>query len=279
VASLTLLQIASRLPNGYPDTQDLVGDPIQELNAGTGERDVRTKSPDGLQQQAFQGARLQFRSVCRPAAGETFKDFPLTDLETGEPVKLSDFLGKWVVLETGSATCSMYTKDIADMKALEAEFPDVEFVLIYVREAHPGERLGPRQSMDEKRAAARLLKPRYGEHRRILVDNLDGDFHRAYGGMPDVVYVMRPDGTIHYRCNWATPQGVRAALSDRENFHRVENADMAAIKASRGKYNMVRTMWTGGFVALYDFAKNAPLTIAKHAKVDAYYKKHGRFKN
>jgi hypothetical protein len=38
-------------------------------------------------------------------------------------------------------------------------------------------------------------------------------------------------------------------------------------------------MWTGGFVALYDFVKGAPLTVARHAKVDAYYKKHGRFKN
>ena len=227
----------------------------------------------------FKVMDYNFDMFVGPAAGEKFKDFPLADLDTGEPVKLSDFLGKWVVLETGSATCSMYTKDISEMKALEAEFPDVEFPLIYVREAHPGERLGPHQSMDEKRAAARLLKPRYGEHRRILVDSLEGDFHRAYGSMPDVVYVMRPDGTIHYRCNWATPQGVRAALSDREKFHRVENADMAAIKASRGKYNMVRTMWTGGFVALYDFLKNAPLTVAKHAKVDAYYKKYGRFKN
>lgn len=214
-----------------------------------------------------------------PAAGEKFKDFPFTDLETGKQVRPSDFLGKWVVLETGSATCSMYTKDIEEMKKLEAEFPDVVFLLIYVREAHPGERLGPHKSMEEKLRAARLLRPRYGEHRRILVDNLEGAFHRAYGAMPDVVYVMRPDGTIHYRCNWATPQAIREALSDRNNFHRVENADMAAIQASRKKYNMVRTMWTGGFVALFDFVKNLPRMAALHAKEDAYYRKHGRFKN
>lgn len=227
----------------------------------------------------FKVVDYNFDSFIGPAAGEKLKDFNLTDLETGETVKLSDYTGKWVVLETGSATCSMYTKDIPEMKELEKEFPDVEFLLIYVREAHPGERLGPHQSMDEKLEAAKLLKPRYGEHRRILVDSIDGDFHKAYGSMPDVVYVIRPDGTIHYRCNWSTPQGVRDALNDRENFHRNENADMKAIKASRAKYNMIRTMWTGGFVALYDFVKNAPLTVAKHAKVDAYYKKHGRFKN
>ena len=237
------------------------------------------KTPMVYNNKRFRVLDYNFDIFIGPAAGEKFKDFQLIDLETGAPVTISDFAGKWVVLETGSATCSMYTKDIGDMSALESEFPDVQFLLIYVREAHPGERLGPHQSIEEKRAAAGLLKPRYGENRRILVDSLEGHFHRAYGSMPNVVYVVRPDGTIHYRCNWATPQGVRAALSDRENFHRVENAGMAAIKATRGKYNMVRTMWTGGFIALYDFMKGMPPTVAKHAKIDAYYKKHGRFKN
>ena len=237
------------------------------------------KAPPVYNTKRFRTVDYNFDMFIGPAAGEKLKDFPLTDLKTGKEVKLSDFNGKWVVVETGSSTCSMYTKDIAEMEAIEKEYPDAEFLLIYVREAHPGERLGPHQSMEEKLAAARLLQPRYGEARRILVDNLDGDFHRAYGSMPNVIYVVRPDGTIHYRANWATPAGVRNSLDDRENFHRLENADMKAIRASRGKYNMIRTMWTGGFVALYDFFKNMPLTVAKHAKIDAYYAKHGRFKN
>ena len=237
------------------------------------------KAPPVYNTGRFKPVDYNFDMFIGPAAGEKFKDFPLTDLDTGKGVKLSDFNGKWVVIETGSSTCSMYTKDISEMEAIEKEYPDAEFLLIYVREAHPGERLGPHQSMQEKLAAARLLKPRYGENRRILVDNLGGDFHRAYGSMPNVIYVVRPDGTIHYRANWATPQGVRDSLNDRENFHRLENADMKSIQASRAKYNMLRTMWTGGFVALYDFMRGMPITVAKHAKIDAYYAKHGRFKN
>ncbi len=96
--------------------------------------------------------------------------------------------------------------------------------------------------------------------------------------MPNVVYIIRPDGTVHYRCNWAAPAEIRAALNDRTNFHYDENADMETIQASRGKFNMIRTMWSGGLVALFDFARNLPPMIAKHAKADAYYKKHGRFK-
>ena len=212
-----------------------------------------------------------------PAAGDQFKDFSLTDLASDDAVKLSDFRGKWVVLETGSSTCSMYTKNIPDMEGIAADYPDVVFLVIYVREAHPGERLHQHKSFDEKLTAARMLKPRYSEHRRVLVDSHDGDFHRAYGAMPNILYVIRPDGTIHYRCNWATPERLRDALDDRENFHTVENADVKSLKASRGFYTSVRTVWTGGVLALWDFVVVGPAIASRHKKVDAFYAEHGRF--
>jgi hypothetical protein len=214
-----------------------------------------------------------------PAAGKKIIDKSLTDLETGEAVKLSDFAGKWVVIETASSTCSMYTKNILPMTDVVAEFPDVVFIVVYVREAHPGERMGGHKSMEEKTKAAKLVAPRYGEHRRVLVDDLEGNFHRTYGGMPNILYVVRPDGTVHYRSNWAAPTMIRDALLDRENLHTVENADGKTLRASRQKFHMIRTMWTGGFLALYDFFRNAPQTVIKHKMVDDYYKKHGRFKN
>ena len=227
----------------------------------------------------FKVSDYNFDAFIGPAAGDQIKDFPLTDLETGEEIKLSDFKGEWLVIETASSTCSMYTKNIPDMKEIVGEYPDVKFVVVYVREAHPGERLGQHKNMEEKMAAANLIAPRYGEHRRVLVDTLDGDFHRAYGSMPNVLYIIRPDGTIHYRCNWATPDMVRETLNDRENYHRLENADTVSLRAGRAKYNMIRTMWTGGFIAWYDFLKGAPMVVARHLKTDAYYKKHGRFRN
>jgi hypothetical protein len=240
---------------------------------------TQQQKPPVYNNSRFRVVDYNFGMFIGPAAGEPFKDFTLTDLETGDDVKLSDFAGKWLVVETGSSTCSMYTKNIPTMKDVAAEFPDVEFVTVYVREAHPGERLGPHKSMDDKFKAARKIAPRYGEFRRVLVDNIDGDFHRAYGSMPNVVYVIRPDGTIHYRCNWAAPRLIKEALKDRENLHKVENAPVAELRASRAMPHMLRTMWTGGAIALYDFFKAAPLTVSKHVKVDAYYNKHGRFKN
>jgi hypothetical protein len=227
----------------------------------------------------FKPSEYNFDMFVGPRAGEPLKNFSLTDLSTGNEVKLSDFSGKWIVIETASSTCSMYTKNIPDMKDIAVVNDDVEFIVVYVREAHPGERLAQHENMTDKIAAAKLIAPRYNEHRRVLVDNYDGDFHRAYGAMPNVVYIIRPDGTIHYRCNWAAPQKVQEALDDRDSYHNLENADLVTLRASRKKYNMFRTMWTGGVIALYDFLKGAPYVLGKHMKVDSYYKKYGKFKN
>lgn len=118
-----------------------------------------------------------------PRAGEEAQDFTLTTLD-GKTVSLSDFRGKWLVIETGSATCSMYTKNIPGMQKLRDDFPDVEFIIVYVREAHPGERLSQHASFEEKKKAATLLAPRYGEDRPVYIDSYEGDMHKSYGACP-----------------------------------------------------------------------------------------------
>jgi len=213
-----------------------------------------------------------------PAAGDPAIDFTATDLD-GNAVKLSDFRGQWVVLETGSSTCSQYTKNIDRMRALRDEFPDVEFIVVYVREAHPGERLGQHKTFEDKCRAARRLPRKYKEHRRILIDSLDGAMHRAYGAMPNVVYVINPEGIVHYRCDWTHVEGLHRALAERDHLHTDEHADMGQINASRSLWVAVRTMWTGGLLALFDFIVATPALIKRHKMIDDYYAKHGRFKN
>lgn len=213
-----------------------------------------------------------------PRAGEPAVDFTATDMD-GKEVRLSDFRGKWVVLETGSATCSQYTKNIGSMAELARKFPDVEFLVVYVREAHPGERKRQHKSFEDKVEGARLLPVKYGENRRVLIDSLDGQMHRAYGGMPNILYIVNPDGIVHYRCDWALVRGVEKALADRDRIHTDEHADMEEINASRGVWIAVRTMWTGGFMALFDFIVALPTLFKKHKLVDDFYKTYGRFRN
>ena len=214
-----------------------------------------------------------------PAAGDVAPDFTVTDLETGGPVSLSDFEGKWLVIEAGSSTCSMYTKNIPGMEDLRAEHPDVEFVVIYVREAHPGERLHQHRNFDEKVAAAKILKLRYNENRRVLVDDHEGSFHQPYGMKPNVSYVIRPDGVVHYRCDWAHVDGLKDALADRDSLHKQEHADMEKLHATRGMGIAIRTMWTGGLIALWDFFAAGPELLKRHKFEDEYYREHGKFRN
>lgn len=212
-----------------------------------------------------------------PAAGDQAVDFTVTDFD-GNAVQLADFRGKWIVLETASATCSQYSKNIGKMETLAEEFPDVEFLLIYVREAHPGERMHQHKDAAEKSRAARSLPVKYGENRRILIDSLDGDMHRAYGAMPNVVYIINPDGVVHYRCDWAFVEGIRDALTDRENLHTVEHANLKKISEGRSIWGAVSTMWTGGILALWDFVVATPALYRHHKLIDQYYDEHGKFK-
>lgn len=212
-----------------------------------------------------------------PAAGDPAVDFTATDFD-GKAYKLSDFRGEWVVLETGSSTCSQYTKNIDLMKEIRSEFSDVEFFLIYVREAHPGERLQQHKCFADKLNAAKILPKKHDEDRRILIDTLDGDMHRAYGAMPNVVYVINPEGIVHYRCDWTHVEGLRKALTERDHLHTVEHARLKDISASRGIWVALRTMWTGGFLALWDFVVATPSLYWHHKLIDAYYDKHGKFK-
>lgn len=146
-----------------------------------------------------------------PKIGDPAPDFRVTDID-GAEVALSDFRGRFVVLETGCATCPMFGKGITTMNALAYRFPDVVFLVLYIREAHPGENLGPHRCLADKTAAANLLRREEREGRRILIDTLDGQVHQAYGGMPNIVYVIDPQGTVVFRNMWNDPSAVEEAL-------------------------------------------------------------------
>ena len=72
---------------------------------------------------------------------------------------------------------------------------------------------------------------------------------------------------------------LQSALDDRDNLHTVEHADMQALHATRGMGIAIRTMWTGGLVALWDFFAAGPQLAKRHKLEDSYYAEHGRFKN
>lgn len=71
-----------------------------------------------------------------------------------------------------------------------------------MREAHPGERVPHHTSREQKIAHARLFRDRWNSRRPILVDDLDGPVHRAYGMLPNMTYIVTPAGRVAFRADW-----------------------------------------------------------------------------
>jgi hypothetical protein len=85
-------------------------------------------------------------------------------------------------------------------------------VFVYTREAHPGEHVPHHDSFERKLACAKLLREETGIGRDILVDDLAGTVHRAYGLMPNMTWVIGLGGRVAYKANWTSAANVEAFL-------------------------------------------------------------------
>lgn len=91
--------------------------------------------------------------------------------------------------------------------------PELDFVFVYTREAHPGELVSHHRSFDEKLAHARKLRDEIGIRRPILVDDLSGTAHRRYGLLPNMTWVVARGGQILYKADWTSAQSIDAFLT------------------------------------------------------------------
>lgn len=85
-------------------------------------------------------------------------------------------------------------------------------MFIYTREAHPGENVPCHDSFERKLTCAKLLREEAGIGRDILVDDLDGTVHRAYGLMPNMTWVIGRGGRVAYKADWTSAANVEAFL-------------------------------------------------------------------
>ena len=199
-----------------------------------------------------------------PTAGEKASyNYTLTDLE-GNEVNLSDYKGKWLVIESGSLTCPMYVKNVKPYTKLRNKYPDVEWLVVYVREAHPGEKTGQANTISEKIAYAKRNRDDYNEGRRIVVDTVDGKWHHDWGLLPNTVYVINPEGKVIYRADWSFARNVDRALQNRDEIN--ANEHIAIIGAA--PWITIPVTLKGGWIALYDILIIFPKVYYEHFKLD-----------
>ncbi|MEX0877798.1 MAG: deiodinase-like protein [Candidatus Spechtbacterales bacterium] len=208
----------------------------------------------------FKATYYNFTGFDGPAEGERAPDFKALTLD-GKEVMLSDYFGKPLVLEMGSVTCPIYVGEIRPMQKLVEKFPEVEFLVLYVREAHPGEKIGPHESMEDKIGCANLLKQKRNETRTILVDDVEGTAHKIYGTFPDSVFIIDSEGKIAWRSQWNRTKEVEKNL---ERLSRGEKPVPAKKKLiDKPERLNISTFLDGGWIAVKDFILQFP-ALVKH---------------
>jgi peroxiredoxin len=213
-------------------------------------------------------------SFSGPAPGERAPDFKAISLE-GESIRLSDFIKKKnVLLIFGSATCPMTASTIGGINELYDRFrgDDIEFLFIYVREAHPGEIIPAHSSMREKTEAARLLRDEEDMHMPILVDDLRGTIHRKYSRLPNPAFLIDKSGRVAFLSLWSKPEAIGAAIEELLEVEQERGVDRAIVSGGQdlsmpmpySALSAYRALERGGKQSLNDFrhALGLPARVA-----------------
>jgi thiol-disulfide isomerase/thioredoxin len=121
-----------------------------------------------------------------------------------------------LLLVFGSLTCPVTESAAPGLLQLYQEFGnDLRFVMVNVREAHPGARVPQPKTAAVKLANAAKLKARHHIPFDVAADDIDGTTHRLFGGRPNSAYVISSAGRILFRAQWANETAaIGRALAD-----------------------------------------------------------------
>lgn len=204
---------------------------------------------------------LRFRKDAA-ARGDAFPKFELFTTDGSLLVNKDVFGDKPVIFIFGSMTCPMTASAAPSVQELYDEFGDrVEFVMLYVREAHPGEYFVQSETIEEKLDYARTLRDFYDIQWTVAADNIDGGLHRALDPKPNSAFLADKDGTILFRSLWASDyRALRRALDAAANGRIPEmrqsvrmigpvSRAMGHVQEvmTRGGPQAVRDLWLAGF--------------------------------
>ena len=148
-----------------------------------------------------------------PTTGDRLPHLDLPTLD-GERLTFAS-LNRPHLFVFGSNTCPMTASARDVLGRLHREFgARVRFVLIQVREAHPGESIPQPDSMEKKRAHARRLRQTLGVEFAVAVDDLEGSFHSSLDPKPNAAYLVDTQAKILFRSMWSSDeQRLREALT------------------------------------------------------------------
>jgi thiol-disulfide isomerase/thioredoxin len=147
-----------------------------------------------------------------PGPGDRAPEFDLPTVGGGR-FRSSDLAETGpALLIFGSSTCPLTDNAAPGLNQLYHRFGDrVRFVMVNVREAHPGKTFPQPSTVDAKMAHAERLRDLCGLEFEAAADDVDGTLHRALSPKPNSAYVLGADGTILFRAHWANDTKALAA--------------------------------------------------------------------
>ena len=152
-------------------------------------------------------------------------DFELLSLSGEKTVRLRELIGQRpVVLIFGAYACSPFRRQMGAVNRLYEKFVnDVEFLLVYGREAHTEDGIQSAYNREDgvlfnqpKTFQERcLIALRFCEQQHVtmpvVVDDMKDSVTRAYDGFPARMYVIDGDGKIYFQSDWG-PSGYMPTL-------------------------------------------------------------------
>jgi len=193
-----------------------------------------------------------------PSLGRMVPDFAV-QRPNGKRLSFASLRGRPMVLETASLSCPLYERNVGAMQALATAYPGFDFVVLYTREAHPGERLSAHRTLPQKRKAARLLADRDHETRHVIVDTLGGAGHLALGGQPNMLYILDANGVVQYR---AAVNDVAATAAALDRLSRGYGAgDVVTRFTAPGPLAVLRTLRRAGWRSVLGFLRATPALV------------------
>ncbi|MEP3299909.1 MAG: deiodinase-like protein [Pseudoruegeria sp.] len=213
----------------------------------------------GYNYDGFSTGDYEFDRVVGPGVGERAPDFPVTRAN-GTPQSLLDYAGDFLVLEMGSITCPLFQSRRSIMEGFVGR-DRVSGAVLYVREAHPGADIQSHKNIEAKLKCATRLISEDHETRTVLVDDLQGTVHKAYGSMPNAVFIINRNGCVVFRSDWNNPSATMAAVDALLEGRAITAKSYFRPASPRAVY---RTFTNAGPGSASDFFKGLPVLIWKN---------------
>lgn len=182
----------------------------------------------------------------------------------GQQHNLSDFFNKPVVIETGSYTCGMFAAQRNQMNKLAVKYDSINFLILYVREAHPGKRINNHSNQQEKdELAAMMVKHDGVKNRTVIVDDFTGTLHKQLGLLPNMVFLFDKNRKVVYRNNWSEAKELEKAIKKHINTQDVVPYKWKMLPPPNIKEEY-KVFKRAGWNAFIDFLIELPKVIVMH---------------